>query len=491
VKDFSFIKTTPVYIEIGHGLLKALKEEQRVELTLERGADGRLTPSCRETLVSGLRAFVNQKAFQPKSRAYCALNAAGVSLRVLALPATTKEQFEKVLRLQIEAEMPLSPDELAWGYVPLRAGVSGKRELLVAAVKKEVVADYASVLETCGLEGVFTVGALARNVLCPNSSEPYGLLEASGNRAEWVSFDKEAPQGLRVLATSAETPLADSVLKVMGRDWRGKKIYLSGAGSDTATELHRRLDGIELVTLSGGAAGSAAIEGMRRAVEQGAGPDLPWLENRVKAVTGKFNAAASPALKPWLMRAAVLLALILILPLAEALVLKPFLAKKLTKLKADKGRLATIDRELDFLQSLKLNQPPYLDALYVMAKAAPQGTRFDTLTMNRQGEVSMHGMMQNGQQVTDFRAKLIASGFFGNVAVEEQTPAPDRQHVSLRMTAHWKPIAERMALAIGPTAEEIQEAKTNHEGGASGGMPPGMSFPMPGRRISRPQMMTP
>ena len=30
--------------------------------------------------------------------------------------------------------------------------------------------------------------------------------------------------------------------------------------------------------------------------------------------------------------------------------------------------------------------------------------------------------MQNAQQVTDFRAKLIASGFFSSITVEEQTP---------------------------------------------------------------------
>jgi hypothetical protein len=123
---------------------------------------------------------------------------------------------------------------------------------------------------------------------------------------------------------------------------------------------------------------------------------------------------------------------------------------------------------------LKQSQPPYLDALFVMAKSAPQGTRFDSLTMDRRGEISMHGVMQNGAQVTDFRAKLIASGFFSNVSVEEQSPTPDRQRVNLRMIAQWKPAAARNSLAFGPTASEIEQAKTNRDATGGGGFPPGM-----------------
>ena len=200
---------------------------------------------------------------------------------------------------------------------------------------------------------------------------------------------------------------------------------------------------------------------------------------------GRLN-AGSPELKPWLARVAVLLCLVLILPYAEAVLLKPFLTRKLATLKADKGRLATIDRELDFLQSLKQSQPPYLDALFLFAKSAPPGTRFDSLTMDRQGQVSLHGTMQNGQQVTDFRSKLIASGFFSTVSVDEQTPSPDRQKVTLRMTAHWKPAPELARLSIGPTPEEIEQARTNVDTGGPGGVPPGM---IPGMPVGMPMAM--
>lgn len=94
--------------------------------------------------------------------------------------------------------------------------------------------------------------------------------------------------------------------------------------------------------------------------------------------------------------------------------------------------------------------------------------------MNRSGEVTLRGSLQNSQQVTDFRTKLIDSGFFAAVSVEEQLPSPDRQKVTVRMTAHWKPIADRIKLAIGPTPEEIEKSKAAKEKPpGAGGMPEG------------------
>ena len=84
--------------------------------------------------------------------------------------------------------------------------------------------------------------------------------------------------------------------------------------------------------------------------------------------------------------------------------------------------------------------------------------------------------MQNGDQVAEFRSKLIASGGFEEVSVEEQTPTPDRQKVNVRFTATTKPAAELATLPIGPTAEEIEKAKSA-PAVAPGGMGPPMGFP--------------
>jgi hypothetical protein len=133
-----------------------------------------------------------------------------------------------------------------------------------------------------------------------------------------------------------------------------------------------------------------------------------------------------------------LLAAALLLPYVEALALKPHLEKRVADFKVEAKRLEVIDREKDFLETLKLNQPPYLDLLYVFSKSVPQGTRFDSLSMNSHGEVSLRCALHDGQQVADFRNKLIASGFFTNVVIEEQSPAPNHQSVSVRVSAQEK-----------------------------------------------------
>jgi hypothetical protein len=149
----------------------------------------------------------------------------------------------------------------------------------------------------------------------------------------------------------------------------------------------------------------------------------------------------------------------LLFPYAEAIVLKPFLERKLAALEADRGRLAVIDQELDFLKFLKQNQPPYLDAIYLMARSAPQGTHFDELSMGRQREISIQMKMANAQQVTDFRSKLIESGWFTNVMVEEQTPTPDRRF-SVRITAELRTAESRK-----PLTGESAGKKTEKEPG--------------------------
>jgi len=160
--------------------------------------------------------------------------------------------------------------------------------------------------------------------------------------------------------------------------------------------------------------------------------------------------AAQPALMKWARLAILLAVCIIAFPYAQAFLLKPFLAKKLARIRSESGRLAVIDRELTFLQYLKNAQPPSLDALTVLANAAPPGTRFDSLTLNRRGELALKGNIGNAQQVVDFRTKLIKSAFFSSVTVEEQTPSPDRQRMTVRILAQCKPAGARPPVKAEP-----------------------------------------
>src|SRR5207302_5079922 len=111
------------------------------------------------------------------------------------------------------------------------------------------------------------------------------------------------------------------------------------------------------------------------------------------------------------------------------------------------------------LQFLKNSQPPYLDAVSLIASGAPAGSRIESLSMNRRGDLALRGSLKDSQQVVEFRAKLIASGFFSTVVVEDQTPSPDRQKLNVRITAQWKSASARESILIDPPAPAVEKGK--------------------------------
>lgn len=484
MKELSFMNPSQVYIEITQTNLKVLRENDGLDLPLERSGSGQLTDSCKEKLVHGIRTFLQRKSWQPRPRALCAIGASGLSLRRIALPTTARDELPKLLRLQIESEFPLSPDELAWGYRVLGPNGNGaaKQELLVAAVKKDRVDEYVSLLLAAGVNPVFTPAVLARASVCPQPLGTCALLDIGKKQLEFISFENGVPVAVRTFPWDTEheeenNSRLDSVAKTIGRP-PGNKIYVTGnngAPADFIAAIRLRFPiGVqcERVETAGTAGRSAAVLGLKQASEKNIGATPLLLQAETKpAVRGALR-FTQPVPKQWAIRAAILLCALLVLPYAEALLLKAHLARNFSALTANQDRLSAIDHELEFLRFLKQNEPPYLDALYLFAKAAPPGTHLDSTSMNRRGEISLRCSMQNAQQVTDFRSKLMDTGFFDRVTVDEQVPTPDRQKVNLRITAQWKPVQARAGLAIGPTRDEIERAKTNTT--AQAGMPPGM-----------------
>jgi hypothetical protein len=485
VKELPFINQPPVYLEISQGWLKALREKEGLEVALERSPNGQLTAACREALVSGLQKLVQRKAWQPRARAVCAIGASGVSLRRMSLPSTAKDEISKLLRLQIEAEFPLSPDELAWGYRALgKANGAPRQEFLVGAVKKDRVEEYASLFLAAGLNPVFTPAAMARSYLCPQPPGSCALLDFGLTQLELFSFENGVPIALRIFRVTAYNHGgADSQWQAVAKAVAPvAKVYATGNGAsaELLAELRLKFDiACERLDTTLATGQSAAILGLKRASEQNTGAPLLLFQTTAKpAAIGNFK-FTEPVPKKLAIAAAVLLVLALAVPCAEALLLRGHLSKKITALKTGQDKLKVIDEEYDFLRYLKQTGPPYLDALYLFAKSAPPGTHFDSTSMTRRGDVSLRGAMQNAQQVTDFRTKLMDSGFFDRVTVEEQVPTPDRQKVNIRITAQWKAVDKRLGLAIGPTHDEIEKAKTNTVAAGGSPMPGGMPIGMP------------
>jgi Tfp pilus assembly PilM family ATPase len=524
------LKPPGLFLEIARHSLEVLDGDDGLELPLERLPQGRLTDACKQALVPKLREFFGRKAWRPRPRALCAIDARGVSLRRLALPASSNADVPRLLLLQIESEFPLPPDELAWGYGPIEGakpsadGRAAQQEFLVVAVRKQVIEEYADLLSRSGVTPVFTLAALARSYACPQLPASRAVLDVGHDQSEWMSFDDGHPSALRVLPwgientarsitpepglsrDEAERPPAatddsapaggelaqelqiapdsasDGLVATLSSLVAARRVYLTGRHvrlGGLARQLASRLgSGVACEPLESPPAPgrSAAILGLRKIAGSNGGR-LPLIL-QTKAAVSKVS-LAHPAAWKWAGLAVLLALLSLSLPYAEALLLKPRLANRLAAIKADQARLATLDRELGFLRYLKQNQPPYLEALFVLAKAAAPGSKLDLVSLNRRGDVALRGFMRDSQQVLDLRSKLIDSGFFSSVTVEEQTPTPDRQRVLVRISAQWKPIGTRESRAGDAPASDAGKPATSQKGNQAT-PPAAVSSPPPG-----------
>lgn len=418
-------------MEIGSKTWRADNGGDYAEFPLERLDDGRLTDVCRERLTMALRHFVSKKGWQPRRRALVAIGGRGVSLRRMAVPVAPKEELQRLLRLQIESEFPVPPDELAWGWQALGQN-SGRQEVLVAAVKKEMVEPYAQILGACGIAPIFAIAALARAVLCPPPAPTCALLQIGATDSELLAFQDGTPSAIRLLAWGAESaaPFPAGLLNAQSF---GGQLYVTGPGASGVAQI---LGSAPVLNTGAATERSAAIAGLKKAGAQLA----------IQVGESRNGVGRGEAWK-WAVAAVILLAALVGLPYAEAVVLKPHLANKLAAIQAERGRLPAIDHELDFLQFIKRSQPPYLDTIYLISKLAPSGTTFESLAMTRRGELSLRGKLQNAQQVTEFRSNLVQSAWFSSVVFDEQSPSPDRQ-VTVRLTAMVKPVDARKPLTV-------------------------------------------
>ncbi len=443
MNSFDFLPS--LFIDIGQTSWQVLNGDDFMTFPVERLENGRLTDPCRERLAAGLRNFVNKKGWRPRRRAFVAIGARGVSLRRLSLPTAPRDEFQRLLRLQIESEFPLPPDELAWGW-QLLAQNSGRQEILVAAVKKEMIESYAQILGACGISPLFTLAALARAALCPPPLPSCAVLHIGAAESELLSFQDGAPSAIRLLPWGIDSSVPPPAGSLNARSVGGQ-LYLTGRGArDPAVTARFAQDpGHALPCQALDQAGGDdrfAIAGLKQwtANKNGAPPLVLQLND-------SKGGAAGVASWKWAAAAVLLLLALLGFSYGEALVLKPHLARKLAAIQADRARLPAIDRDLEFLQFLKRSQPPYLDTVYLIAKVAPPGTSFESLAMTRRGDFSVRGKLANARQLTEFRSNLIQSAWFSSVVVEEQTPGQNGQ-VTVRMTAQVKPVDARKPITV-------------------------------------------
>ena len=491
---FSLMNHSVMLCEVNLHMFHIWNGKSGWTIVLERLNDGKLTQECCQRLSEGLKNF--RQASSSSQRILCAINGWGVSLRRLRTPPSNEGEIEALIRMQIESEFPLPPDELAWGYEPIPS-IRGSfnntgKEYGVAAVKKEVVEQYAALLRGAGFEPEFTLSAFNRRFICPQPGSSFAILDIGPVQTEIAVYENGVPVLLRFLPWGADHLHRKlcSELQISSEDAQSMLRSTHAVGkihSSRSTEIAAviRQEMIKLSELAKGTSQEAQwyvtsdilnaqtiVDNMTSILKDGAhclalslteGTSCSAAISGMSRKTGtsfllKINSSDRIPVrsKPKIMQWAALFALLAMVALSirylEPILFKPALTAKIKEIQDQRKKLPLIDQELNFLQYLKTNQPGYLDALVQIANAAPQGTLVDTLSMNRRGEISLRGTFREPPQASMFRSNLVVSGHFGTVVAADLSPSQDRQKWTARINAQWN-ATKILASAINSTNE--------------------------------------
>ncbi len=512
-----FLNAPPLWAELRADTLHVFNGTVGEDVLLTLDGEGRPDDATRTRVTEALVRLAPRKPWQTRSPLWCALPARGVSIRKVRVPVTPKAVLRGVLQLQVEASFPIPPEELAWGWFENGApAVGGIQEVAVAAVRRQSVEPWAAMFASAGFDAGFTLASVARTGPQQAGRESFAALDLTARTADFAVFKDGIPTQVRALPWSldrlaalvapAPSPVSGPTGALAGRtageggcptaeavaddsQHASQDQALSAAAAPLIEAVRATQPGNFLLLTGNGSLLTPLIGVLENALSPLrviASVNTTTTPGRTDAVIGLQSLAASvvplrlalpQAVVPvssmalpatpmkWALRAAALLIAVLLFPYAEAFIGWPILTRKLEGLKKDRARLGEIDRRLDFLEYLSVSQPPYLDASFVVAEAAPRGTKIDSFTLNRRGEISLTGYAQQPPQAIEFRTKLMDSKFFSSVVVEELTPVQNNQRVNFRITAQWKGAAEREALQLGPVLPEA--LKTNAAAGGT------------------------
>ncbi len=472
-------------IDIGHSSLKVRAGGAGLELPLERDASHALTKATVERVTAELHRFLAGRR-PPARRVACAIPARGVSLRSLTIPSAPREETERLLGLQVEQDYPLPPAALAWGF-----GIHGtkngaaEQDVTLIAIRREILADYAALLDGCGLSPSFSVGLLAASRLVRHGGLGV-LVDLGRTHSELVLFDGERPLRMRTIPWGSEEITA-AIQKGTGasRDeaeatklaWRGE---LPLAGTDAPGEsdpvggaivrglepLLRNLRTIiaaegaaageperPTLFLSGGGSRLAGLEEHLRAalgeiceiarveVDAAAGSSAVTVGLGLVETQGERNGAARtlrflplPAaaglgalgvrasLVRWGSAALALAGIALALRYLPPVIRVPGLEARIDSARARLAAAPSFERELSFLEELERTQAPALEVFHLLATLAPEGTKIHELGLDPRGNLTLKATAPSTQAANELRRGLEASKGFSQVVRHELLP---------------------------------------------------------------------
>ncbi len=146
-----------------------------VNLPLESVSDGKILKE--DAVIAGVKTLLETSGPGKirSRRVFCSLPETKAFLRIVSLPVMDKREVSEAIRWEIEANIPLSLDQVYYDYQLLDRNVTreqGKMSILVVAVARSVVDQFVSALEAAGLEVVgFETESIAQaRILLPEET---------------------------------------------------------------------------------------------------------------------------------------------------------------------------------------------------------------------------------------------------------------------------------------------------------------------------------
>ncbi len=111
--------------------------------------NGRALPQAFEEL----RARLSAKGFK-QFRTVAGISGQSVFLRFVRLPPVPKRQMDQIIRYEAQQQVPFPIEEVRWDYQVLSALAQDEREVVLVAVKNEIIEQLSDQLERAGLHPV-------------------------------------------------------------------------------------------------------------------------------------------------------------------------------------------------------------------------------------------------------------------------------------------------------------------------------------------------
>lgn len=431
-----------VFAELDERFLH-VRGETEVHLPIDRDETGFLTASGKQMLEARLKEWIGTDGGRVK--VWCALPLRGVSLRHLQLPAVKSEEMAPILRFQVEKLFPLPLQEMAWLVKDLKQVGVGGWEGSVFGVRKAFMMDLEQVLARCGWQVSFTLSILTLMGEENGDGLFYKVTTESG---DWIRQEGGRPLQVGFHASDKEASTrADRIAMLLKAQGQETKVHLLGEQSmceGIRDRLQTVMGSTVNVQIKPCTEVAPALAAMKNVADEEGNCRLPIFESFDPTVASRSNPRRD--LYRWAAVAGLLFLISLSMKFVQPMLRYEGLSEDYAALEAKREGLPDIGKELGFLQFLEQNRSPYLETVHILSRTAPPNSLIEILVMNRRGDISIRCSVQNGKQVGEFRSKLIDSGYFYPVVVDEQTKGNQSGKLQVRITARWKPADERKPL---------------------------------------------